>query len=89
MSAVSPFDTKDECIQHAAHLFQNWSTSRESEENQYHRMDAGIHYLEIHMGEYSAAWSCIPNISRHLGLNNIPQSFKESADAERIPRRPG
>ena len=64
MSGVSPFHTKKECIQHAAHLFQDWVKSRASEENHYHRMDSGIHYLEIHEGEYVASWSCVPNIPR-------------------------
>jgi hypothetical protein len=73
LSAVSPFDTKDDCIRHAAHLFQNWSKMRDSEENHYHRLDSGIHYLEIHMGEYAASWSCVPSIPREWGLNNIPQ----------------
>ena len=73
MSAVSPFSTIEECNAHAAELFRGWSTLRKDEENQYHRMDSTIHYMELYEGEWAASWSCVPNISRYLGLHNIPK----------------
>jgi|TARA_B110000014_G_C19894279_1_gene462636 hypothetical protein len=73
MSAVAPFTTKEECNAHAAELFRGWSKLKESEDNHYHRMDSIIHYLELYDGEWAASWSCVPNISRELGLHNIPK----------------
>ena len=87
LSAVAPFNTKEACRQHATHLFDGWNKMMDDDENHYHRMDSIMHYVEIHEGQWIASWSCVPNIPREWGLNNIPSAFPISdADNQPIPQ---